>query len=206
MRRTILIGLAVLGALLTGPFASAQTQSFPEPTISHEDYQAEVFGGFSLLHAKPASGFSYYNLYGWNVSATEWANSWFGIMLDASAGYHKVSLPGPDGKTVTNVDQYSFLAGPRFRLVPNKSRFDGTLQPMVGSGLGHAPLSTPGGLENAYEARWAYQLGFAGDYNFTPRLAVTLRPGVYWTRFGSSTQTDWKLATGVVYRFGKSQE
>jgi hypothetical protein len=194
--------VAVLGTMLTGLSVLAQAQSFPLPPEKYEDYQAEVFGGFSLLHAKPASGFHYYNLYGWNVSASQWANTWFGIMLDASAGYRKVNLPSSGGDK--NIDQYSFLAGPRFRFL-RKSRFDGTVQPMVGSGLGHAPRSTPGELDG-YEARWAYQLGFTGDYNFTPRLAVTLRPSIYWTRFGPSTQTDWKLATGVVYRFGKSQD
>lgn len=202
--RALLIGVVlILVTAFTVITAVGQTtQSIPDQRATYQDYQAEVFGGFSLLHAKPASGFPYYDLYGWNVSATQWANSWFGIMLDASAGYHKVNSSSSVGPK--NVDQYSFLAGPRFSLL-RKSRFDATVQPMVGSGLGHAPVSTSRELDG-YEARWAYQLGFTGDYNFTPRLGVTLRPSIYWTRFGHSTQTDWKLATGLVYRFGKLQD
>ena len=204
MSRTIVICVTVvLGAALAGVSAVAQAQSFPQPPDTPEDFQAEVFGGVSDLYAKPAYNFRHYNLIGWNVSATQWANSWFGMMVDVSAYYHAVSLPSAGGKKATNVDQYSFLAGPRFRLL-HKSRFSASVEPMVGSGLGHAPLPIHTELGTGYEARWAYQLGLAGDYNITPHLAVTLRPAVYFTRFGPSTQTDWKLSAGVVYRFSKS--
>jgi hypothetical protein len=181
-------------------------QAFPQPTDKAEDYQAEVFGGVSLQYAKPGFHFHHYTLLGWNVSATQWANSWFGMMVDASADYKKTTLPSASGGfTRTNVNQWSFLGGPRFRLL-RKPKYDATIEGLAGSGLGHAPLSTPGTLGPGYEAKWAFEGGLAGDYNLTPRLAVTLRPAIYFTRFGYSTQTDWKLATGLVYHFSKRED
>ena len=205
MRRTAaLFGSIILFTVLFPAFSAAQ--AFPQPTDTSEDYQAEVFAGASLQYAKPGYDFHHYTLFGWNLSATQWANSWFGMMVDASADYKKTTLPSASGGfTRTNVNQWSFLGGPRFRVL-RKAKFDATIEGLAGSGLGHAPLSTPGTLGPGYEAKWAFEGGLAGDYNLSPRLAVTLRPAVYFTRFGYSTQTDWKLATGLVYRFGKSQD
>ena len=85
MRRFVLLA-AVLGLFSF----SAAAQEYP---------MAEFFGGYQFTHLDPTV-----NANGWNISVTEYANSWFGVKGDVSGAY----------KSGGNL--HTFLFGPVFAL------------------------------------------------------------------------------------------
>src|SRR6266446_10457184 len=85
--------------------------------------QFEVFGGATWIRADispdlKAFGLSHVNATGWNASATENVNSWFGGTLDFSGVYSRPTITDPvTGATFSNqinASAYTFLFGPSF--------------------------------------------------------------------------------------------
>src|SRR5689334_25023711 len=98
--KTILVGCAI--ALAGVEQASAQS--------------AEVFGGFTVSALK--SDGSHTGTHGWNTTITTYPSSRFGITADFAGYYGDAPVTAVNGADPADrIHQYSFMAGPQFRLV-----------------------------------------------------------------------------------------
>ena len=168
MRKTIFVSLV----LLTSSFWLA----------AQETPSAEVFGGYSLLHANSLVGG---NASGWDGSIAANFNQWFGLKADFSG--HYTSIAG------FAVRDHNFLFGPQISYRTDK------LTPFAHLLLGGSHLS--GDFPSDTSFAWA--LGGGVDWNVRPRVAVRLvQADLLQTRFGDDTQHNGRFSFGVVFKFG----
>jgi opacity protein-like surface antigen len=193
---------------------------FPVPHVTQppdwEEFLGEFYGGISYLHADPGHGFPQSNYYGWNGQITEWANPWFGMAIDAAGEYGKIENPfGPSAPGKVGADQVSAMAGPKFRLLRTK-HVAGALFGFMGMGRAHVDernldnLATATGqavspLEFNDQFKLAFAAGGQADVRLTHRWAWRVQPCVYFSRIAQHTQTDFRISTGPVIRFGVSK-
>ena len=159
------------------------------PVLAQNNYKAEIFGGYQYTRVNPGSGISGENFNGWNASVTGNVNSWFGVTGDISAGYKNI------GGVDTNV--YNFLFGPT--ISSNKSEH---FKPFAHAlfGVSHASASFAG--SGASDNSFGMALGGGVDAGVTKNIALRLIQADYlMTRFGSATQNNARISTGVVFRF-----
>src|ERR1039457_3112366 len=101
--RQIIIGLSLL-------FAAAAC-------LPAQSASAELFGGYSYAKANPLVQLPKQNMNGWIGSASGYANRWFGVGMEIAGQFG--TLPPPSGITAPSLafKEYSYLAGPQFRVV-----------------------------------------------------------------------------------------
>jgi opacity protein-like surface antigen len=136
------------------------------------------------MRAEPGSGLPGANTSGWEASATYNWNKWLGITADVDGHY---CCSG------TDQNLYDFLFGPQINLGHGK------LSPYVHGlvGVGHG--SAGGFSENAF----AFALGGGVDWNIHKRWGWRVVQADYLgTHFASYTQNNFRLSTGLVFRFG----
>ena len=159
------------------------------PVFAQENYKAEIFGGYQYTRVNPGSGMSGENFNGWNAAVTGNVNSWFGITGDISGGYKDFSG--------LNVKVHNFLFGPT--LSYNKAE---KVKPFahVLFGVSHASAGFLG--VSASENAFAMALGGGLDVGVHKNVAIRLGQFDYvMTRFDSETQNNFRLSTGIVFRF-----
>jgi opacity protein-like surface antigen len=162
---------------------------FALPVLAQDNYKAEIFGGYQFTRINPGSGVEGQNYNGWNASVTANLNNWLGITGDVSGAYKGIA--GVD----TNV--YNFLFGPTvsYRQSENLKPFAHVLFGVSRAGAGFGGISAS---DNAL----AVAFGGGADYRINKNFAVRLAQFDYlMTRFGSSTQNNIRLSTGLVVRF-----
>ena len=169
MRKTIVVFLMLLASSLG--LAAQDTPS------------AEVFGGYSLLHAHTLVGD--HNASGWDGSIAGNFNRWFGLKADFSG--HYTSIAG------IAVRDHNFLFGPQISYRTDK------LTPFAHLLLGGSHLS--GDFPSDTSLAWA--LGGGVDWNVLPRVAVRLvQADLLQTRFGDDNQNNGRFSFGVIFKFG----
>lgn len=145
-----------------------------------------VYGGVSYGQFTEA-GVNKQSYRGWNASAEAFPTPRFphlGVVLDAS-GFYRSNAAG-------KITQYNFLAGPRFS--GNFGRWRpfvhalGGIQFVNSSGITYNPVAIDVG------AGVDYKLHFR---NFSWRVQGD---GIR-TRYVSATQYDYRVSTGIVWRF-----
>ena len=170
MRKLALIAVFAIGGSL---FALGQ-ESTP---------QAEIFGGYSLLHAD--NGFVGNNASGWEASLAGNYNRWLGLTADFSGHYD--SFGGVD------VSDHNFLFGPTVSL--RNPRFT----PFGHALFGDSHISAGGVSDNSF----GMALGGGLDWNLTQRFAVRVIQADYlFTHFGGDTQNNIRFSFGLVLRLG----
>jgi hypothetical protein len=143
--------------------------------------KVELFGGYSYLRldSSPTG-----NLNGWEISGQYKVTNWLGGVADF----------GGDYGTVGGVDThfYTFLFGPQVSWSARVSPFAHVL-------IGGANLGVPGaGSTTAF----ATAIGGGIDTKVTDRFSWRIIQGDYLiTRFGSTTQNNVRVSTGIVFRF-----
>ena len=196
----------ILSLALAGPsFAQRTTPQF------------EVFGGATWIRADispdlKAFGLSHVNATGWNASATENVNSWFGGTLDFSGVYSRPKITDPTtGVTFSNeinASAYTFLFGPSFAY--RRSRkivlFGRVL---LGAANGRASTTSQGALAlgiaaKSSDTRFAFAAGGGADFPLSHNIA--LRGTADWIRstfndFGDDRQNSLRVSAGIVFRF-----
>ena len=109
---------------------------------------AQVFGGFSMIQAKPGPNLDRVFLPGWNAAVTAYPSSRFGITADFSGFRRTASLddalvPG----TKVKFDQQNYLLGPTIRIL-RRHRLETSLRGLFGVSRGNpkfpSDLSQPG--------------------------------------------------------------
>jgi hypothetical protein len=172
--------------------------------IPHAAAQSvEVFGGFTAARMKPGKDYSSTTSKGWNTSVTAYPASRFGITADF-AGYTDTVRPQAIGGDV-DVRQYSFLAGPQFRLF-RRERFETSFRAMVGAARAYVPTaSLPAGYASLDQTGAAALFGSNFDINLSRHVALRFSPGIYLTHFAGETQKNMRFSVGPVFRFGHAE-
>jgi hypothetical protein len=187
----------------------------PPAIIAQETPKYELFGGYSNVQpgdqAPGGSGHgaivggTFYIKENWGISA-DWSRSWFGNRFD--------SFSTPDvflsGESETNHQR--FLAGPSYRLL-NRRRFSISVRAAAGAmrsgtessvvvadGVDAEPVRTD---RKFTDWRFLTSVGGSFDWKLNDLSAWrVVQPEVlYWRDFGN--QTDLRVSTGLVFRFGK---
>ena len=178
--------------------------------ITRETYGTKFEGYFGggYLRFRPGDSLQRNNEAGWNLGVTDYIKPNLGITVDVR-GYYGTAYVGnnPYGIFLPSISQYSFLAGPQFRVYA-RPRLAVSLQGLVGFGHGNFDTGT-GGLPASYlglynnGTAFSFSLGAPVDYNLSPGLAVRVTPTYLFTNYGSSTQNNLGFNAGIVYRWGK---
>ena len=174
----------------------------------------EVFGGYSYANASKNFGVDRPNLNGWNASLTGNVNRWLGVVGDFSGYYGSPSIsvatplfcvtnPCPVPTVSFDTKVHTFLLGPQVSFRTNHR-----ITPFAHAlfGLGHtsvhidSPFSTVGTISNN---AFAMALGGGADINMTSRLALRVQPDYLQTDFLHTTQKNFRISTGLVFKFGK---
>ncbi len=156
------------------------------PLWAQDNPKAEIFGGYEYLRINPGSGAPGQNNNGWNAALTGNLSPNFGITADFAGAYK--SIAG------VRVSTYTFLFGPTLA-----SRSNDKVTPFAHALLGGAHASAAGSGESAF----AMALGGGIDYKAGESVAIRIGQFDYlMTRFGSSTQNNFRYSAGVVFRFG----
>ncbi len=170
------------------------------PVISNaQEYpKAEVYGGYGLLREIATGGVT---LNGFLGSVEGNINEVIGIAGEFGAGYKTVSAYGVDVK----INQYTFMAGPRFNLRANKLRVftqflaGGT---HLGGGANVGGVSAGAGVSG-----FAFDVG--GGLDFSVGKGLAIRPAQvdvlasHFSILGTSEwEKDFRYSAGVSFKFG----
>ena len=190
MKKLVPFALAVLFLL-----GIASAQNLPA---------VDVFGGYSYLNFRlPSnSGSSSQNLAfkeGWDISASVGLFHHMAAEADFG-GHHLNDCTGTQGLNCSN---FSYLFGPRFTFGDHSSRFTGFVHGLAGRD--NATLVYSGGTLS--DTSVAVAAGGGLDYWFLRHVGVQLGPVDYfYTRhlnnFGVSSQSSFRAAGGIAFRFG----
>jgi len=168
--------------------------------------KVEVFGGYSYANAdNPQNVPNRVNLNGWNSSLAVNFNRTFGIVGDFSGHYgsadSSILAQCVNGGICSNsfkltTKTHTFLLGPQvsFRA--------GRATPFAHALLGAAHTNISSLSSSDSSTGFATALGGGLDYNVTHRLGWRVQVDYLQTRFFSTTQNDFRLSTGPVFRFG----
>jgi hypothetical protein len=186
--------------------------------VGQETPKIDIFGGFSYLRVHsgevptdnalngilPVSHRNVnFNMAGWNGSATENLNYWFGGEFDARGAYSSPTFtyPGlPVSTTPVLTKIHAFTYGPRFsfRRIPRVVPYAHIL---LGAAILDATTNQSG--TSASTAALAVIPGIGLDVNVSQRLAIRLFQLDYMmTRFYNQRQDNAAVSAGFVLHFG----
>lgn len=199
MNKRILVG--GLGLLVAGSVS-----------LPAQDNTAELYGGYAYTRADPNPLLPKQSMSGWVGSATGYAARWFGATVEISAGFGSIAPPSGIPAPSLNFKEYSYLAGPQFRVV-NRRKLQAGVKLMLGGAFGQVNLSS---YTTASQAQALGNAGYAGfnqtkfaaefavpvDFALSKLVAIRFEPGVYLTGFNNSTQGNFRFSIGPVFRFG----
>jgi opacity protein-like surface antigen len=162
-----------------------------------------IFVGYSFYSASPSTldlaSVGRPNMNGWDASLEGKVLPWVGIVADLSGHYgqqnYVVATPVgvPVASTVTG-HETDVMFGPRLSIPIGKFRPFGEAM----FGVGH--VNTGQGISTS-DTSVATALGGGLDYKIIRILAVRVEADYVQTRFFSTTQNNFRLSTGIVFRF-----
>jgi hypothetical protein len=182
-------------------------QKVIEETYTHK---FEVYGGGGYTRFRPGSSLQHINEEAWNGGFTDYRWGRLGITGDLR-GYYGTAFITPNQFNIfkPSISQYTFMAGPQYRLV-RREHWAVSGQVLVGASKGNfnasSSLVPPGTLIGLWPngTDLSFAAGVPVDYNIAPGLAVRLQPNYWLTTFGSTTQVkNLGFTSGIVYRFGR---
>lgn len=171
-----------------------------------------IYGGFSYVNADLIAG-SRSNLNGWNGSLEGKVFPFVGMVADFSGDYGSRTVEVPSGSTVcpvgvilpclpmgtssinVSLHQHNFLFGPRVSFSVGKVR------PFAHALFGASHLTESESGTSSSANSFAYALGGGVDYRLMHFIGWRIQADMLQTRFFSTTQSDFRLSTGLVFRF-----
>jgi hypothetical protein len=160
------------------------------PVLCQDFPKAEVFGGYQYTRINPGSGISGENFNGWNAAATGNINHWLGVTGDFSGAYKNVSG--------VSLKQHTFLFGPTIA-----SHSSDKFTPFAHALFGGAHFSGSAFGGSTSDTAFAVALGGGLDVG-VKNFAVRVGQFDYLlTRFGGTSQNNFRYSAGIVFRFGK---
>jgi hypothetical protein len=180
--------------------------------LSAQNASAELFGGYSYAKANPLVLLPKQNMNGWVGSAGAYFNRWFGGGMEIAGQFG--TLPPPSGITAPNLTfkEYSYLAGPQFRVVKtDRVQIAGKL--LLGGVFGQVKLDAQttaaaslqlatAGYTGLNQTKFAMLVAFPVDVSITKLIGIRVEPGDYVTDFSKTKQNNFRLSVGPVFRFG----
>ena len=170
------------------------------PAMSQEEFpKREVFMGYGYV--RPEGGQA--NLSGWHASPASNVNSWVGLAVELTGEYGTQTLAvtgfnGQPASVKSKVNFHSLAFGPRFTYRRSEA-FTPFAHVLLGAARGNwkSPASVAGEETT---------LGLAAGGGLDTRVAehINLRLiQAEWvrTRFGSSSQNAFRIATGAMFSF-----
>jgi opacity protein-like surface antigen len=196
-RYLLMFSLALL-ALGLSDRARAQAIQWP---------RVDIFAAYSYLRSTTAISGEPINLDGGSFSAAFYLNRWLGVAGDVGV-YHAGNIANQFSLTL-----WSYQAGPRVRL-HNDTRFTPYGQFLIGGGHAGGTLYTsslgfglaPIGANNSF----LFTVGGGLDCRLNGRIGIRIVQAEYLrSEFlnGSSVghqQNNFRLSTGIVFKFGKN--
>jgi len=186
--------------------------------LSAQGNTAEIFAGYSFTKTNPLPDVSgqpalpKLNANGWTFSPTGYLRSWFGVGGEITGIYATATPPSITGAPGFAMHEYSYLFGPQFRVVDSKRAQVGFRILLGGA---HAKVALPLSIQNSQiepaanagyvpfsETKFAAFFGVSIDVTITPALGWRVEPGLYLTDFHVDKQSNFRIATGPVFRFG----
>ena len=199
-RRFVVLAVVVIAAIATPALA--------QPA-------GELFIGYSYLRADPGevegAGGATASLDSANLHGTELSGTWFvnrNTGVEVSFGYHRgsISLSGltlPDlGIDLRSADvtQYTFLVGPRYRVVSTRRHHVDVRALFGGASLN---FDVPVSVSTFKSEEFGFAATFGGSYTLVLNDVFSFRviqPDVLISTAGS-TRTNFRLSTGIVFRY-----
>jgi len=200
MNRMTCAAVAALFCLAVAATASAQTVPSSELSINYSFLKADA--GEATTEGGETIALDTSNLHGAEFTGTYFFSPVLG--LDVSFSYHNGSITPPPGFEVVTVDfkEYSFLAGPRFRVASGRAA-NASVRALVGATNGTVRAQAGPFLADADETTFALALGGDVTVNLNDVFAIRLiQPEVLFTWFGGNTQTNVRVSAGIVLRVG----
>jgi hypothetical protein len=158
--------------------------------------KGNVFLGYSYMSADANSG-SRPNLNGWDGSLEGKFLPWVGIVADLNGQYGSQSITV--GSTTVKPSQHylNVLFGPQVSVPIGK------LTPFarVLIGVSHINIGSTSLSSSTSDTSFGDAVGGGVDYKLIPGLAWRVQADLVQTRFFGTSQKDFRLATGVVFRF-----
>jgi hypothetical protein len=188
------------------------------PALAQTTPQFEVFGGGTWLRADISPnlaplGVAQLNALGWNMSATENMNRWFGGTVDFSGAYSRPkitdTLTGATFSNQVNTSVYTFTFGPSFAY-----RKGGRIvlfgRALFGAANARASTTSKGTLAAGTPAKFSdttFAIVSGGGADFSVSRVIALRGTADWVRstfqdFGNDRQNSVRVSAGIVFRFG----
>lgn len=192
MLKVISIGIALF------LFASLASAQIPSGNVflgySYESTNTSAFGPGQV-----SSTVTRPNLHGWEASFEGKILPWIGIVGDVSGHYGSQNFTeltpnGPLSVNVTGHEQ-EYLFGPRLSVPVGK------FTPFAEAMAGAAHIHTGGTLPGPSNTSFATAVGGGLDYRLFRPIAVRVEGDYLRTRFFSSSQNNFRLSAGVVFRF-----
>jgi opacity protein-like surface antigen len=188
---------ACLGAVLF-LFAGLANAQLPSGNVfvgfSYERANSTAFGP-NLVRTTVTSP----NLHGWEASVEGKIFPFVGIVGDVSGHYGSQSFTKatPNGLLNINVTghEQEYLVGPRFSVPVGK------FTPFAEAMVGAAHIHTGGTLPGPSNTSFATALGGGLDYRLFGPIAARVEGDYLRTSFFSSTQNNFRLSVGAVFRF-----
>jgi hypothetical protein len=195
-------------------FAAALGLLFAASSGLHaQNNTADVFGGYSYAKADPNSTLPKQNMNGWVGSAAGYANHWFGAAFEVAGQFGNIPAPASAaGAPSLNFKEYSYMAGPQFRIL-NQKRVQSDVRILLGGVFGQVNVpssATPAqvnqlgaaGYGGFNETKFAALFALPVDVSVTRLIAIRVEPGLYLTNFNQHAQGNFRLSVGPVFRFG----
>jgi hypothetical protein len=181
-------------------------QRVVQDTYSHK---FEVYGGGGYTRFRPGSSLQHINEAAWNAGVTDYQWGRLGITADLRGYYGTAFIPpNPFNIFKPSLSEYSFMAGPQYRVV-RREHWAISGQVLVGGSKGNFNANgaeLPGTLVGL----WSNGTNFSAaaalpiDYNLAPGLAFRIQPGYWLTSFSNTLQVkNLGFNTGLVFRFGR---
>ncbi len=145
--------------------------------------RAEIFAGYSYMNVNPSGATRSINTSGWEAELNYNLNKTWGIVGDIS-GHYCCS-----GQSIHN-----FMVGPQlsYRLEKHTFFVHGLVGGSHASGLSQTDTNV------------AWAGGGGWDWNVRPSWAIRVFQADYLgTHFLSQTQANFRVSTGIVFRWGK---
>lgn len=169
---------AVVAVLFLATIASAQVPS------------GNIFFGYSYAKAEIGGG-DRTNLNGWNGSLEGKVFPWVGIVADVSGHYGNENVLGFS----TDGTVYTAVFGPRVSVQIDRLRPFGHVM------LGVSRLRLESSAFSDSDTTFATTVGGGFDYNLVPAIAWRVQADAVHTSFFSDSQNNFRLSTGIVFRF-----
>jgi hypothetical protein len=183
-----------------------RTQRVIQDTYSHK---FEAYGGGGYTRFRPGASLQHVNEAAWNAGFTDYLWGRLGLTADVR-GYYGTAFVPPNVFNIfkPSISEYSFMAGPQYRIV-RREHWAISGQVLVGGSKGNFNANgaeLPGTLIGLWSngTNLSAAVGVPIDYNIAPGLAFRIQPGYWLTTFSNTPQVkNLGFTTGLVFRFGR---